>query len=398
MINNLPNHKSLHSAISGEQRYAFTPRNIRFYDGIQNNARVEGTTIQKLYTKIVDQVLVSPTYTSRLMGGGKPFEGRTMDITLDVLADTQGQWFTGLETLNTAAVSTTVTTSYAHTAFTQPVVSVMLESFANVGSLGIINLDTFKYEKAAAQALQSIGSAAYGIGTANQMLGLEAIVDDGTNVATIGGVSRSTYPQLDSYVAAASGGKLTLAFMATLEDNARAAGLSNERPNIMLGKKDIFSWYEQLLSPNVWASYNEVGYDKLRLKKKYAERNTNELRNSAGFSGLSYRMGTLIDDDFGVDGNLYMLNEEYANYYGRSEVPEEYKEVVEHVDFGDFTAYEGTGAMAVEEMPSEYHGWYWMKRQVIPNQAGSIGRFFVIGQYICDSFRRQSKGTDITGV
>jgi hypothetical protein len=367
------------------------------YDGIQNSQRIEGTTQRQLYTKVVDQVLNSPTYAARAMGGAEPFEGKTEDITLDVTADTQGQWFTGLETLNSSATSTTVTSSYAHTAFTIPVVSIMLESFANVGSLGIINLDTFKYEKAAAQAFQAIGSAFYGTGTANQPLGLEAIVDAGTNASSIGGLSRSTYTVLDATVNAASSNKLTLAQMATLHDSVRAAGMAAETPNIGLTTKTVFSLYEQLLSPNVRATYDEVGYDRVLMKSKYGQRSSADIRNSAGFNALSYRNLHLMDDDFATSGVLYFLNEDYIDWFGRYEIPDEYKDVLEKVSFGNMEAYEGTGAMALE-MPSEFHGWFYQKPLLIPEQAGRLSRFYVIGQLIAKSFRRQGKMTGITGV
>lgn len=376
----------------------FAPANAYFYDGAQYSARTDTTTNRKLYTKVVDQVLISPTVISRLMASGQPFEGKTMDITMDVLSDSQGQWFTGLEQLNSSATNTTVTTSFAHTAFTQPQVQIMLDSFANVGSLGLINLDGFKYEKAASQVLQSLGSAVYGTGSNNQMLGLEAIVDNGTNNATIGGVSRSTYAVLDAYQTAATSGKLTLALMAQIHDNVRAAGLMQETPNIAYTTKSIFSLYEQLLAPNVRASYDEIGYDRVGIKSKYGARSNSELRNSAGFNGLSYRTLHLVDDDFAVAGNLYFINEDYLHWYGRTETPEEWTDTVEHVDFGSFADYEGTGPMALEELPSEYHGWYYQKPMLIPEQAGKLARFYVIGQLIADSYRRQGKGTGITSI
>src|SRR3990172_12220665 len=110
------------------------------YDGIQFGSNVNDFTLPKLYAKVVDNILNAPTYYSRLMGKGKPFMGKTMDITVDVVQDTQGEFFVGLETLNSSAVQTTVPLSYAHTAFTQPKVSVMLESFANTGEQVVINL------------------------------------------------------------------------------------------------------------------------------------------------------------------------------------------------------------------------------------------------------------------
>lgn len=367
------------------------------YDGIQFGNRVDNFGNRKLYTKVVDQVLNSPTYYSRIVSQGKPFEGKTEDVTYDIQADTQGQYFTSLETLNSSAVNTTVTGSFAQTAFTQPVVSIMLESFANVGSLGIINLDTFKYEKAAAQALQSLGSAIFGTGSANQPLGLTAIIDDSTNVATIGGLARSTYTVLESTLTAFASGKLTLATMATEYDSAIASGLAEETPNIGVTTKAIWSLYEQLLTPNVRAMYNEVGYDRVRIRSKFGERNSAQLKNAAGFNALSYRDMHIMRDDYATAQMLWMINENYIEWHGRTEVPELYKDVLEKVDLGTMKAYEGTGAMALD-LPSEFNGWYYQKPLTIPDQAGRLARYYVIGQTIPLSFRRHAKGTGITGV
>lgn len=366
-------------------------------DGIQNTSRVTGTTTRRLYNKVVDQVLNSPTYYSRIVSQGESFEGSTEDVTYDVTSDTSGQFFTGLETLNSTATATTATGSFGHTAFTQPVVSIMIESFANVGSLGMINLDEFKYEKGGAQALQALGSAIYGTGSSNQPLGLTAIIDDGTNVGTIGGLSRTTYAVLDSVLTAYTSGKLNLAQMATQYDSAIASGMMEETPNIGVTTKTGWSLFEQLLSPNVRASYDEVGYDKVRIRGKFRERNSSELRNAAGFNALSYRDMAIIRDDFATSGVLWMINETYIVWKGRTEIPTQYKDVLEKVDLGTQEAYEGTGAMALD-MPSEYNGWFFQKPLTIPDQAGRIARFYVIGQTIPKSFRRHSKGTGITSI
>src|SRR5688572_10221725 len=110
-------------------------------DGITNSNRVEGTTERKLYAKVVDGVLNSRSYFSRLMSKGKPFVGKSMDVTVKYLNSNQFQWITGLETLNSAASDNTITLSFRHTAGTQPQVSLMLESFANAGETGTIDLD-----------------------------------------------------------------------------------------------------------------------------------------------------------------------------------------------------------------------------------------------------------------
>jgi hypothetical protein len=362
-------------------------------DGIPNTSRVSDLTYQKIYAKVVDQVLNSPTYYSRVVSAGKPFEGKTEDVVYDILADTQGQFFTGLETLNSAAVSTTVTGSYAHTAYTQPQVSIMLESFANVGTQQAISLDDFKFEKAAAQALQALGSAIYGDGTGNQPLGLGQIVNDS---GSVGGLARATYPSLSATVTA-SGGTLTLAKMATLYDAVSAAGLASEEPNVGLTTKAVWSLYEQLLSPNIRTSYNEAGYPALAVRGKFMMRNKSELKNAQGFTALSYRGIPLIKDDFATSGVLFFLNEEYFDWKGRTLVPEMYKDTLEKVNLGTMSAYEGTGAEALS-LPSEYNGWFYQKPLTIPDQAGRIARFYVIGQMVPRSFRRQGKLTGITAV
>lgn len=361
-------------------------------DGIQNTSRVDNLGNPKLYAKVVDQVLLSPTVMTRSMFGAKAFEGKTQDIDLDVVSDTQGQWVTGLEELNMSAVGTTVRTSFGHAAFTQPQVSIMLESFANQGSLGIINLDDFKYAKAAAQVVQAIGSAAYGTGVGNQILGLEAIIDDGTNNSTIGGISRTTYPSLDGYIVTVTSNKLTLATLDTLHDNVRAAGLTNEKPNVAYTTKTVWSLYGQLLQPYVRQSYREVGYDRLSNNMKWGQRSNPDLRASAGFDGLTYRTLTIIDDDFAPTGQLYMVNEEYVNWYGRSVVPDLYRDTINHVDFGsNDEGYAGTGQMAVEAMPSNDHGFFYQPPAQMPTQGGKYARFWTIGNYIASSYRRHGK-------
>lgn len=362
-------------------------------DGAPNTTRVTDLGLPKIYAKVVDQVLNSPTLISRFMGSAEPFEGFAQYVVYDVTADSQGQWFTGLETLNTAATSTTVTGSYNHTAFTQPQVSIMLESFANAGSLGVINVDDFKFQKAAAQALQALGSSIYSDGSGNQLLGLDKIVDDS---GTIGNLARSTYSSLNA-TDTASGGTLTLAKMATLHDAVSAAGISTEEPNIGVTTKTVWSLYEQLLTPQVRADYNSVGYPSLAVRGKYMMKNKSDLKAAAGFNALSFRGMPIIKDDFCTSGYLFFLNENYLVFKGRTLVPDMYKQNVRKVNLGTMSAYEGTGAAALD-LPSEFNGWFYQDPLTIPDQAGKIARFYVFGQMIPLSFRRQGRLTGITTV
>ena len=362
------------------------------YDGAPQGSNVDNFNERKLHAKVVDQILNAPTFYSRLMSKGERMEGKTMDYTVDVVSDTQGEFFVGLENLNSSAVNSTILLSYAQTAFTQPKVGVMLEDFANTGSTATINLDVFKYEKAAAQAMQKLGAASYGSGTANQPNGLGIIVLDS---GTIGGQSRSVYPQLNATVTPSSG-TLTLVKMATLDDNTRAASLIQSTTNIGVTDKATFRLYEQLLQPNIRQNYDAVGYDRLGVRAMTVNRG-DRAANGAGFDSLQFRSKPIIVDDFATAGYLYFLNEGSFGWVARSIVPDKYKNMVEKVNLGTMKSYEGVGAQELD-LPSEFNGWFYQKDMVFPNQAGTIGRFYVIGQTVTWEPRRNGVLTGITGV
>ena len=360
-------------------------------DGIAVHNRIEGTTERKLHAKVVDNILNARTYFSRLMGMGKAFNGKTQDFTIKITDSGLGEFFSGLETLSTAASDTTIELSFAHTAFAQPVVLPMLESFANTGPQATIDLDMFKVEEATAEAIQSLGTAIYGTGAGDQPIGLGAIVDDGTDAATIGGQTRSVYDPLDATVTA-SGGTLTLSKLATLEDAVSATGIESEHPNINLTTKTVWSLYEQLLSPQVRASYQSVGYDRLPVRGDGVMKQA-DLKGAAGFTALTYRGMPVIKDDACTSGVWFMLNERYFGWYGRTIVPSKYAGKVSKVSLGTPSTMEG-----VASAPSESNGWFFQEFQTMPNQAGMIGRYYVIGQMCVNQPRRNGKLTGVTGV
>jgi hypothetical protein len=363
------------------------------YDGAQFGANVDNFTYQKIYAKVVDNILQSPTGISRFMGNGRPFVGKTMDFTVDVVSDTQGQWFNGLETLDASSTVTTIPLSFAQTNFEQPKVSVMVESFANSGEQQAIPLDVFKYEKAKAQALQALGTSFYGTGAGNQMNGLgNCVLDSGT----IGGQSRSTYTQLNSTVTSSSG-TLTLAKMATLMDTISASGLASSEPTIGLTTKAVWSFYESLLNPTVRQEYTSFGYNAMTIRGTRIEKSKDNIPGGIGFNALTFRNLPIVKDDFCTAGYLYMLNENYLFWAGRHIVPEAWKGYIEKVNLGTMKAYEGPGADALD-LPSEYNGWFFQKELVMPNQAGTIARVYVIGNLMTDQPRRLGALTAITGI
>jgi len=359
------------------------------YDGIQFGNRVDTLTQRKLYAKVVDNILNSATLGSKLMSAGEEFMGKTADYTVKVVDSQQGQFVAGLESLNSAASDTTVTLSFAHTAFMQPIIFAMTEAFANAGSTGVINLQAFKMDEAAGEAKNRIGRAIYGTGSGNQPLGLGALVDDGTSVATIGGLSRATYTSLASTVTA-SGGTVSLSKLATLHDSASAAGIESEEPTLGVSTKAIWTNVESLLFPSVRANYEVLlpvrGAGNQMLSRE-------ALRGVAGFTALSYRGIPIIKDDACSTGTFFFLNENYLKWLGRTLVPKEFEGVLEKVDLGQPSTTEGVMAA-----PYETHGFFHQKEAMVINQGAMVGRIWVFGQLVTNQPRRHAKLTGITGI
>lgn len=367
------------------------------YDGIQFSNRVDATTERKLSAKIVDSIENGRTFAARVIGMGKPFVGKTYDYSLKVVDSQSGQFFTGLETLSSAASDTLITLSFAHTAFAQPIVSIMVDSFANTGEAATIDLDAFKYDEGITEAIQKWGHAIYGLGTSNQPNGLGSLVDDGTDVGTIGGQSRTTYSVLQASRSAATSGVLSLTMLGTKEDAVTAAGVESEEPNLELTTKTVWGLYESLLQPQVRADYASVGYNAVALRGNDLLKSRSELKGAAGFTALSYRAKPVLKDDDCTSGNWFMLNERYIEYRGRTIVPAKYAGKIQKVDLGEAKTMEGLSASPDYQPPANV-GWFYQPYQMLPQQAGMIARLYNIGQVTIRQPRRQGRYTAITTV
>lgn len=364
--------------------------------GIAESNRQENTSNRKLHANVVDQILNSRTYPMRLLGMGKEFKGSLMDVTFDIEDADTGEFFSSLETFNSEAEDTTVTGSYGHTGFAQPVVDILLESMANVDSEGqSINLNDYKDSKAIAQAVTKYGTALYGLGTGKQPLGLRAIADDGTNVDSVAGLSRSTYAALQAYYSAVASGVLSFAVMATAVDSVEATGMQTESPNIGVTTKAVWNLWEQLVDPKVRIEYNQTGGNLLEFRGNSIQPAQNHA-GGAGFTFLAFRGIPIIKDDGCPTGSLFFLNERYLHWAGRTTVPNQYKKFgLQRVSLGKAKSYEGTGAQL--RPPSDV-GWFVQPKQLMPDQAGLIGKYYIIGQLICTQFRRQGHLASITTI
>lgn len=189
-----------------------------------------------------------------------------------------------------------------------------------------------------------------------------------TSVATIGGLSRSTYSTLQSTVTA-SGGTLTLARMQTLY-NAVSSG--SQKPTLGLVTEAVFSFYEQLLNPQ-----ERIAKDVSTMK--------NGLVGGTGFTGLYFKGFPVLADEKCTSQAMIFLNEDYVDFYALPVAMTEPVKYKPQIDGNDYGTPMGLGF--------SWSGW------VKPtNAAAVVGHIYLGGELVTTNPKRHGKLTGITGV
>lgn len=358
-------------------------------DGNPVTKNVDATTNRMLYAKVVDNILNVATFAARVMGTGEKFSGKTYDVTLKTTRTNQGKFFAGAPVLPSATTQTLDTMQFSHGMYSHPIAIELDEAFQNSGKEGVIDLKTFKTEEAVGEATNDFGKAIYtghNDGANQIILGLNQIIDDGTNYATIGGLSRAVYPVLKSTVIDAANGALTRSMLAAAVDAASGSGMIGEEPTLIVMNPLEWSAYEQLLGAQTIARYADIGYKSLGVRGKEVVSNS-ELKGAAGFTSLQFRGIPVIKDAFCPKGTIYVINENYYKWRARTIVPTGFdKAGLEKISLGESKTTEG--AMA---KPSEYNGFFSQPLIWQSDKAALIGRLYAAGQFIVSQPRRHSK-------
>lgn len=357
-------------------------------------SNVSNFSTAKAAATVVDGILNYPMLMSRLLYKGKAFSGSGRGEEPTIIKDvkisgrSQFQWFDGLDTLNSSAENVVVQLQFNDAHASMPMVEIMTDSFAREGDGEDVDYPAFEYEDALNETVEGLSRALFDTsGAADQPLSLEEVVDDGTNLATYGGQTRSSYDSLDSTVTA-SGGTMTLAKLATLVSTISDTG-PKERPTVACTTDTIADLYEQFLTPTVSREYKQMSMSGMHPMAVEAP------SMGQGFGGVNTYSGIpIIRDKHSTSGTLYMLNENYLHWSGRTRVPKSFKEFVSPVKLGKGKVVEGQASAN----PSNYHGFFYQAKQMMPNQAGIISRFYLFGQLWSDQPRRQGKLESITGV
>ena len=330
------------------------------------------TTQDKLMPKLVDTILDSNVMATRALAKAKKWSGEQMKFPIKTSKNQTGQSFQGFDTFSTNASDTRQNLVY-DPAFYQITVSIPLDELAvNQGAERVLDLMGIEVASSAQDMADDIGTLFYGDGTGNSgkdFLGLGALVDDGSSVDSIGGLSRAANASLQSIVTA-SGGTLTLAKMATLY-NAVASG--SQTPTAGFCPEAVWSLYEQLLDPKVRIT-KAVGLD------------NKGLSSGSGFTALDYKGVPIMADEKATAQTLFFLNENFLEWRALP-MPK-----AEAINFSS-QSIEGNDYSNVKGLGFSWGGW-----KTPTNAAAIIGHVYLAGNFVTTNPKRHGKLTGLTTV
>lgn len=332
-------------------------------------------TLEEIIPRVVDTVLRANTFATKMLSKTKRFGAATMDFPIKYQVGTAIQSFLGFDALPTSFTDTRVLMKYNPRFVAANVALAGTDLISNNTAAKVLDLTKVEMQSRAQDLADGIGTMLWSDGTGNSnkdLLGLGAIVDSGSNVATIGGLSRSTYTTLASTVTAAA--TLSLATMRTLYNAIADATVAPTR-----AYTDYPSWalYEQLLQPQ------EKIFKEVNIVPNY--------KGYEGFAGLMYAGMEIVPDRKATTGQMVFLNENYVDFYGLDASLEQF-DGAKKVDVAG-KLFAGNQYNEVSNL-----GFYWTGFIKVNTQFAFNSFIILAGNLCTDNPRRHGKLTGITGI
>lgn len=225
--------------------------------------------------------------------------GTHIEVPVTYKFKTNGGSYSGLEQLNTNQEDTRTRAQFDWKSVYEPIVIDNMELFKNGASRGgtetVVDLLKQDMEEAKESLKNNLATMLYGDGTGNgskDLNGLKNLVDDGSQVASLGGITFSTYTWWKATVAATVG-SLTLSHMGT-QYNAASSGV--DRVNLIATTELLFNAYEALHQTNVRYVVQGSSMPKI---------------DTIGGGQLYFRGAEVVKDEYCPAGEMFFLNTNY---------------------------------------------------------------------------------------
>lgn len=344
--------------------------------------QVQSFTQNYLAPKAVDIVFSGNVLALRLLSNAKPWRGRNLEKTIIFGKKGNGKSFTGMEQFNTNKPDTKRKLSFDPRAFQEPVVIDGIERDVTASDPNAsIELVTGSMEEAAINMGDALGDIFYGDGTGSydagaivsdssnkNFLGLEAIIDDGGEVGTYGGLSRGVYTDLKANEYDVSGA-------VTLDDLATAtSGASRGTDKVTLNVTTEAKWdeYESILQATVQHNQPANGYR--QVTRDRVVEGVEALKGSAGFDALFYRGKPVVADEKCPTNKWYGINERHIGFYSLKSA----KKGVKPITVGGEKNIEGVYG----DMGKKQTGFFFTGLMDPINQYGEVGHMLLLGNLV----------------
>lgn len=347
---------------------------MTFWADLQNNTR------DQIAPKVVDTVLKANIVTQVLLWTRKSkFTSDVKRIVVKTDKANNGGSFAGLDRFNTNQVNTTQKLVFSPRSYYQPIVLPGDELSLSKTKDSVRDLQKQKGEEASQEMAEDIGTILYGDGTGNSnkdFLGLIAGADDGTNVATYGGLSRATYTTIKGTVDSTT----TEITFAALDTMLRATNSGSQKVDLILTTEAIWDFIAALFTAT--NNQTNAGRDNGSLIKTAIS----GLAWEAGFTSLFYKGVPIIADEVCPDDHIFLLN-------------------TSTWEFATVDGLVGTTPITIQsaEIEGQYdvnteksYGFHLTPMQKSIDQYGFMSQILLMGNLICKNPRRNGYFSAIT--
>lgn len=335
---------------------------------------VQAITNDVLAPKVVDTVLSGNILALKLLSDPKKWNhGLQISKSVQVKEKNNGGSFSGLDTFNNNKSDTKRKLSFDPKGYEEPVVVDGMErDIVASTQASSVEYVAGLMEEASNSMLDGIAELIYEDGTGNggkDFQGLKAIVDDGSFVASYGGLSRSVWTSLQSNVYTPGTG---LTSLSTLQTADSAARVGRDRVDLNVTTETLFGDFEDLLQPTLQSNINTSGY--AQVTRTGIVQNKQALGGEVGFDALYYRGAPIVADEKCPDNKWYGLNTKQLEFYYVESKSDAYKPV----KMKDNNQIEGAYS-AMKEKPT---GFYFSGLMNSDNQYGEVGHFILMGNLV----------------
>lgn len=264
-------------------------------------------TREKILPGIVDAITKTHPLLQRFWDKAVRLDGgNTIDVNVKYRISTTGGSYAGLESLDTGAEDTRTRASWQWKQYHKPIVLSNIDIAKNGGTDKIAALLATELEDVKSDYQDMFANdlfASYQNGTTGltgnngkKMDSLIGAVDDGTNVALYGNITRTGNPWWQSTLKTTAA-NLSLAGMASV---VSAISDGQEMPDLIVTTVAGLDAYEGLLTASMQYQTNVA-----------SPANT----GNAGFQGYTFRGIKIVSDRYCPAGSMFFLNTKYIKFY-----------------------------------------------------------------------------------